>query len=210
MHSLCGAHPDAPSATSPESPTRTRALDGKARELTGPLRESGGRAWRESPSPLVRLLIKLAVIAAILAVMGIYVMGVHVQHGNRMHPYIMDGDLLVTYKLDTYRVGDVVLYRSPLTGEPDISRIAAIGAYEIQLTDQGELLINGSVPDEKVFYRTEKLEASKIAFPYYMTPEGYFLLDDYRTQGLDSRLFGQITRDDLLGKVVYVFRRRGI
>ena len=155
-------------------------------------------------------LIKLVVIAGILAAVYVWVMGVHVQRGNRMHPYVMDGDLLITYKLGTYRVGDVVLYLNPETSQPEVSRIAAIGAYEIQITDQGELLINGSSQDEKVFYRTEKLEGSRVEYPYYMTPDGVFLLDDFRTQGKDSRLFGQITRDDLLGKVGYIFRRRGM
>ena len=36
------------------------------------------------------------------------------------------------------------------------------------------------------------------------------MLDDYRTEGDDSRMFGQLVDDDLLGKVVYVFRIRGI
>ena len=43
-----------------------------------------------------------------------------------------------------------------------------------------------------------------------MSPEAYFLLDDYREIGLDSRAFGEVDEDALLGKVVYVFRRRGI
>ena len=171
--------------------------------------EQGARGSPTGPL-LLRLLIKLAAIAAILALANAFVLGMQAQHGNRMHPYVMDGDVVITFKRDTYRVGDVVVYRSPRTGKPDISRIAAIGAYEIQLTDQGQLLINGSPVDEKVFYPTQPLPDSQISFPYYMTPEGYFLLDDYRIEGLDSRLFGQVTREDLLGKVVYVFRRRGI
>jgi signal peptidase I len=37
----------------------------------------------------------------------------------------------------------------------------------------------------------------------------YFLLDDYRISGKDSRVFGAIKKDDLLGKVAYILRRRG-
>ena len=43
-----------------------------------------------------------------------------------------------------------------------------------------------------------------------MRGTGIFLLDDYRTIGVDSRTFGEVRQSDLLGKVVYVFRRRGI
>lgn len=49
-----------------------------------------------------------------------------------------------------------------------------------------------------------------MSFPYKMGTTGYFLLDDQRENGSDSRAFGELTEDDLLGKVVYVLRRRGI
>lgn len=160
--------------------------------------------------PLLRLLIKVAVIAAIFVCVFTFVLGIQISHGNRMHPFIMDGDLVVTYKLEPYHVGDAVVYKNPETGEKAISRIVAIGRNEIQITEIGELLINGSVPEENVFYATKELSGSELLFPYQMSEEGYFLLDDYRTVGKDSRLFGEVKEDDLLGKIVYVFRRRGI
>lgn len=161
-------------------------------------------------SPLGWFLIKLALLAAILAVMFLFVMGLHIQHGNRMYPFIMDGDLVVTYKLEPCRVGDVVAYRNPDNGEVALSRVVAIGENSIQITDYGELLVNGVSPGEKVFYPTKPLEGSPLEYPYAMRRGGYFVLDDFRTEGSDSRLFGQLQESDLLGKVVYVFRRRGI
>ena len=91
-----------------------------------------------------------------------------------------------------------------------MSRSVVIGANQSPITEIGELLINGSVPDESVFYPTRIIDGSAVTFPYQMREGGYFLLDDFRTQGNDSRVFGEVTEDDLLGKVVYVFRRRGI
>lgn len=161
-------------------------------------------------SPLQWFLIKLALLAALFTVMFLFVMGLHIQHGNRMYPFIMDGDLVVIYKLEPCRVGDVVAYRNPDTGEVALSRIVAIGENTIQITDAGELLVNGVSPGEKVFYPTKPLEGSPLEYPYTMRRGGYFVLDDFRTEGSDSRLFGQLQESDLLGKVVYVFRRRGI
>lgn len=168
------------------------------------------QAEKARGSPLKWFLIKLALVAVILTAMFLFVMGVHIQHGNRMYPFIMDGDLVVTYKLEPYRVGDVVAYRNPDTGETALSRIVAMGENTIQITDPGELLVNGVSPGEKVFYPTKPLEASPVEYPYAMRRGGYFVLDDFRTEGSDSRLFGQLQESDLLGKVVYVFRRRGI
>ena len=172
--------------------------------------KNGQKTSRKRISPLLRFLIKLSVVAVILIVVFTFVLGVHIHHGNRMYPFIMDGDLLITYKLDPYRVGDAVAYRNPQTGEVGISRIVAIGENELEITEIGELLINGYVPSESVFYPTRELEGSEVSFPYKMGANGYFLLDDKRENGSDSRAFGELTEDNLLGKVVYVFRRRGI
>lgn len=171
---------------------------------------STGKKRKKRLPLLLRFLIKLVVLSGILIAAFTYVLGVRIYHGNQMHPFIMDGDLLITYKLDDYHSGDVVAYRNPNTGETSISRIVAVGEKEIEITELGALLVDGYSPSEQVFYPTKPLEGSEITFPYHMTQDGYFLLDDYREIGKDSRAFGQVSREALLGKVVYVLRRRGI
>ena len=185
------------------------------REEVLPAESSGKKARapavpKKPPGPLVQMLIKIALLAVLAVIMLTFVLGIHVQQGNSMYPFLMDGDLLITYKLDPYRVGDAVAYRDPETGETAISRIVAIGENTIQVSDYGELLVNGTAPEEKVFYPTVPLEGSSVEYPYTMRKGGYFVLDDYRTEGHDSRQFGQLLKEELLGKVVYVFRRRGI
>jgi signal peptidase I len=161
-------------------------------------------------SELARFLIKIGILGAVTAVTFIWVMGIYIQHGNSMYPFVMDGDLLIIFKAGSrYNVGDVILYRNPDTDEKGISRVVAIGSNEIQITEAGELLINGYVPSETVFYRTEQVQGSDVRFPYTMGEDEYFLLDDYRISGKDSRVFGAIKKDDLLGKVAYILRRRG-
>ena len=167
-------------------------------------------ARRKQLSPLMALLCKIAALALLFFLTFTFVMGVHVQTGNRMYPFLMDGDLIITYKLEEYRVGDAVAYRHPETGKTEISRIVAMGENIIQVTEAGELLVNGAVPSERVFYPTTPLAGSSVEYPYHMRRGGYFVLDDYRTEGDDSRRFGQLLEEDLLGKVVYVFRQRGI
>lgn len=167
-------------------------------------------ARKKGLSPLAMLLSKAAAIALLAGFTLVFVMGVHIHQGNRMYPFLMDGDLIITYKLEPYQVGDVVAYRHPETGETEVSRIVAIGENRVEVTQAGELLINGASPAERVFYPTAPLEGDNVEYPYTMRKGGYFVLDDYRTEGEDSRRFGQLLESELLGKVVYVFRRRGI
>ena len=164
----------------------------------------------QKPSQTERFFLKLGSMVLICFFVFLFVASIRVQHGNRMYPFLMDGDVLVIYKLGDYGEGDVVLYRNPETGEKNVSRIAAAGRNEILITEEGQLLINRFVPDGQVFYPTKPLEGSELLYPYQMEEGGCFLLDDFRTQGMDSRWFGEIQEKEILGKVVYVFRRRGI
>lgn len=165
---------------------------------------------KTSLKPWQLLLIKAAAILLLVVCTFTFVLGIQIQRGNRMYPFVMDGDLIITYKLDDYKVGDVVVYRHPDTGKKEVSRIVAIGDNTIDITSYGDLLINGTEPVEQVFYPTTPLEGATTEYPYVMRKGGYFVLDDFRTEGSDSRFFGQLLKDELLGKVVYVFRRRGI
>ena len=199
-----------------ESKSGGRTTGSDPPEVIPPEGEGGGKK-PESAKPkkkkknqTARFLIKLGIIVGVLAVAFTAVLGIHINHGNGMYPFIMDGDLLITYKLDPYMVEDAVLYRDPETGAKKVSRIAAMGANKIQITATGQLLINEYVPLERVFYVTMPDEASKIVYPYQMNEDGYFLLNDFRSKTDDSRAFGEITEDEFLGKVVFVFRRRGI
>ena len=159
---------------------------------------------------LIRFLTKLGVLGAAAAVIFIWVLGIYLQHGNRMYPFVMDGDLLIIFKPgNTYDVGDIVLYRNPDTKENSISRIAVAGTGEIRITEAGELTVNGYIRSENVFYRTEQIAGSDVSFPYSLGEDEYFLLDDFRTSGRDSRVFGALKKEDLLGKVAYILRRRG-
>ncbi len=168
------------------------------------------RGRKKRPSPLMLLLCKVASIILLMSFMLVFVMGIHIHRGNRMYPFLMDGDLIITYKLEEYKVGDVVAYRHPDSGQTEFSRIVAIGENSIMINQYGDFLINGTVPAERVFYATTPLDGPNVEYPYTMRKGGYFLLDDYRTEGEDSRRFGQLLEDELLGKVVYIFRRRGI
>lgn len=175
-----------------------------------PEQKTAGDKKKKGISPLARFLIKLTAICAIAAVALIFFFGAHIHHGNNMHPYLMDGDLLVTYKLGKYNIGDAVLYRNPVTGETGVSRIVALGNSEINISANGEFLLNGITPGENVFYPTYPLEGSTVVYPYRVSTGQVFLLDDFRTQGVDSRAFGAVSENELLGKVSYVIRRRGI
>lgn len=194
-----------------QDPGEARSVGASAGER-GEVPGSGpgaARRKRRSLPDWARFLIKLGAIALLLTLAFTLVLGVHIQRGNRMHPYVGDGDLLIYYRLEEPQVNDLVIYRHPNTGQPALSRVVAVGENEIRFTEAGALSVNGLTREEQVFYPTQPLEGSLVPNPCRMEAGQYFLLDDYRSIGLDSRSYGPLEREDILGKVVYLFRRRG-
>ena len=166
-------------------------------------------AKKKRSSPLIRLAVKAAVFAAALFVMLRFVLGVCIYRGNRMFPAIRDGDLIIYSRLSELRQGDIAAYASPQSAKTDFSRVIGLAGCEIDITELGELKTNGYIPQESIFYMTEKAEGSSVEFPLTVEEGRYFLLDDYRTEGQDSRIFGALEKDQINGKVIYIVRRRG-
>lgn len=153
-------------------------------------------------------LVKLAVIVLFGWLLSGVIFGVAVMEGEDMYPRIRDGDVLFYYRLQQeYHIGDVATFTCD--GRRYTGRIVARGGDTVDITEEGQLLVNGSVQDEEIFYPTETVN-SGIEFPCEIPGGSVFLLCDFRTNGIDSRSYGPVDRDELDGKVVTILRRRGI
>lgn len=153
-------------------------------------------------------LTKLAAILLIGWLLSGFIFGITVMEGEDMYPRIRDGDVLLFYRLQReYHIGDVATFTRD--GRRYTGRIAAQGGDTVDITEEGQLLVNGSVQDEEIFYPTETLN-SGVEFPCEIPGGSVFLLCDFRTNGIDSRSYGPVDRDELDGKVMTILRRRGI
>ncbi len=155
----------------------------------------------------IGLALRLAVIILAVVIIFSQVFILSQCEGMGMFPAIEDGDLILGYRLqEDFQKGDVVIYAY---GDVIcIGRIVGFGGDMIQMSDSGSLLINGSTQGGEIMYPTYAKDG--IEYPYRV-PEGcLFLLGDYRTQTRDSRDFGSIPLDDILGKVITIVRRRGV
>lgn len=162
--------------------------------------ESGGE---------VRALFGKAVLMVVLAVVAFQlVWGIGVVEENDMGPALKDGDLAFFYRLDReFVLTDVVCYEKD--GMHYYGRIAAVEGDSVDMSEAGELLINGDIVEEEIFYPTQK-ENAVLTFPYTVEEGEYFVLGDYRVAAMDSRRLGAIKADDIEGKLIGFFRRRGI
>lgn len=153
------------------------------------------------------LLVKVLVLVLVIYVALNHVFLITQISGNDMFPALEDGDLIFAYRLqEDYAKNDVIAFE--IYGETKIGRIIGRGDDVVKMDDSGTLLLNGTTQGGEIMYPT--YAKIGIEYPYVVPAGSYFILCDYRTQCEDSRDFGPIAQDQILGKVITILRRRGI
>ncbi len=156
---------------------------------------------------LINLLVKILVIVAVVLFALKFVIGITINYGNNMHPAINDGDLVISLKLQRPYLNAVVIYNKD--GKKYIGRVIGLPGNEINITDKGELFINGVLATEDIYYPTFKENNSNMQYPFTVEEGKAFILNDYREKTEDSRSFGTIDLDDIDGPLILSLRRRG-
>jgi signal peptidase I len=157
---------------------------------------------------IVAFLVKLGIVCLALWSIFTFVFGIRQMHGETMYPKLRDGDLMLYYRLEQdYHNDDVVVYK--VNGQTCVARIVAQGGDVVEVNSDGELLVNGNVQAEEIFYPTEA-DPIGITYPYTVEADSYFMLCDFRTESADSRYYGAVSKADFCGKVITILRRREI
>ncbi|MBE6838221.1 MAG: signal peptidase I [Ruminococcus sp.] len=117
------------------------------------------------------------------------------------------GDRLVYFSLmSDYENGDVVVINSEVLDEAIIKRVVAVPGQTIDIDfDLGEVYVDGELLDEEYIYEPTFTDYGAVQYPYTLQNDEFFVLGDNRNNSLDSRFFGPVQRDDILGKAVFRF-----
>lgn len=138
----------------------------------------------------------------------VYLFGVGIVSGEGMYPRLRDGDMVIFYRLEAEQnVNDVIAYSK--NGTQHYGRIVALGGDKVELNEDGQLVVNGSVQQEEVFSATNA-EGRATVFPVQLAEDEVFVLGDNREYAQDSRDFGPVARTEIEGKVISLLRNRGL
>jgi signal peptidase I len=156
-----------------------------------------------APVRVIAPVLAVVVVLVVLLVTAIEPLRVTSQS---MSPTLETGDQLLVDKLtDRWRapaVGDIVVYRDPVGERLVVKRVVAVGGQSVALED-GELVVDSVVRHEP------QVDVSRIDSTYFgpvtVPPGAVFVLGDNRAESIDSRTYGTIPVDDLLGRVVLTF-----
>lgn len=153
--------------------------------------------------------ISYIVILIIVLLIKFYVVTPIKVNGNSMYSTLKDKEIMILNEI-YYRVKDIKRFDIIVLKHDNdklIKRVIGLPGESIKYVDE-KLYINDEEVEENFFHRyTKDFDLSQ--FNVDKIPAGcYFVLGDNRTDSLDSRTFGFVKEEDILGRakvVVYPF-----
>lgn len=145
----------------------------------------------------------LLIVGAVVLLTGIEPLRVT---SGSMSPTLAAGDQVVIDKLSGHwrppAVDDLVVFRDPEHDQLVVKRVVALGGQTVALEDGG-LLVDGVAP------REPQVNLRGVDWMYFgpvtVPPDAVFVLGDNRFESIDSRTYGAIRLDDIVGRVVLTF-----
>ena len=137
--------------------------------------------------------------------------GIYRVVGDSMSPTLATGSYVLVDRLGTppdgFAIGELVAFRAPFgwetAGEVLVKRVVGRPGDVITIYE-GELHRNGTGIVEPYLDTQGSTEArGRLVGEWIVPPSQYFLLGDNRSPSLDSRLFGPVDADRVIGRVVY-------
>jgi signal peptidase I len=153
------------------------------------------------------LFLKAITIVTVVFLVVMFILLPYRQSGNNMFPAIKDGDLCFIYKLDDYHLNDIVLVE--YNGKQYLQRIVALEDQTVDFPENGGYTVNGYQPSEEITYETHITNRDRVKFPLRIKDGAAFLLNDFRSDENDGRIYGAVDKSKIKGKVMFLLRRRG-
>ncbi len=150
-----------------------------------------------------RFLVECVVVIVAVYLIFHFCIGLAFVSGHSMEPSLKDGELVVFYRLDSaYQPDDIVIVHREGDAEY-IKRIVAEPGDVVELSKEGVLSVNGLEEDRLAVSGQTLPEDGSIEFPYTVPEGSYFVLGDNRENSSDSRSFGAVSQDEIVGRVFF-------
>ena len=158
-------------------------------------------------------IIETIVIAlAIFLLVYILLVQPHRVSGDSMLPNFENGELILTdkltYKFTPAKRGEVIVFKAPPDKKKDfIKRIIGLPGETISISD-GKVLINKQVLDENYLPPVTQIATGsflKTGEERQIPANSYFVMGDNRSHSFDSREWGFLKREDVVGKAWVIY-----
>lgn len=173
------------------------------------------RASEKSVKHYQFFILRVLLLAAVIWVLFFQIVGLTHMPSDDMYPRVDAGDLVLFYRLDKdVRAQDLIVIEktTPDSAEKQlfICRVVAVSGDTVEISDGEQLIVNGSTMIESnIFYATPRYEGFT-EYPLTLGEGECFVLADSRNGGVDSRYFGPVSKQEILGTVITILRRNNL
>jgi signal peptidase I len=142
------------------------------------------------------------------------VIGSVVIEGDSMVPTLKNGDHFLFHRWPYWnhgpKRGEIVVVQDPNDGVLEIKRIVGLPGDIIQVRD-GHVRLNKLLIEEPYLRSDVRTDSGEMGYKVVLVPEGhYFVMGDNRPVSLDSRIFGPVPRQNILGKIIHPTEKQHI
>lgn len=134
-------------------------------------------------------------------------------HGESMNPTFDDKDRVIISKISDIERFDIVVFDAPDSNLYYIKRVIGLPGDHLQMKD-GELYINGikteepylkEQNDKDIFLNKMNFDFTleEITGEFSVPKDSLFVMGDNRANSNDSRFFGFISRESIIGEVKF-------
>lgn len=179
-------------------------------ETPAPQAERQPDLWR-----FLAELIRTALIVGILAYgIRLFVLQPFVVEGSSMYPRFQTNDFLivdkVSYHLHTPERGDIIVFTPPIDATTHyVKRVIGLPGDTVRFQDGKVIIVNSTHPQGATLTEpyisagnTTTLPAGTNKTEYTVPANEYFVLGDNRRASSDSREWGLLPKENIIGRVV--------
>lgn len=169
------------------------------------------KVWRE----FFELLESFAIAIVVVILAFTLLFRIFVVKGPSMLYTLKDGDrIIVTNLFYTPEKGDVIVFSGDYNdGEVLVKRVIATEGDIVDITESGDVLVNGEVLEEPYLSEGTVTVKRDTELPYTVEKDELFVMGDNRGVSLDSRStqIGTAETKKVLGKVIFrLFPNSGV
>lgn len=146
---------------------------------------------------IVKELLPYVIIVVVVVLIRTFIITPVRVDGDSMKKTLNDGDILLLYKLGKVDRFDIVVLDEEYDDEVIIKRIIAFPGETVEIKN-GTIYVNEEKIDDSYAYG-ETSDYEKIT----LGDDEYFILGDNRLISKDSRYFGPVKKDEIVGVVVF-------
>ena len=146
---------------------------------------------------IIKGLIHYIAIIIFIIIIRMYIITPVRVDGTSMNQTLADGDILLLYKMAQYDRYDIVVLDEEYDDEIIIKRIIGLPGETVEIKDNKIYIDEVEINDDYAYGETSDYE--KIT----LDDGEYFILGDNRLISKDSRYFGPVKKDDLMGEAVF-------